>query len=104
MKPEDFDIMLEAGVRPAAKLGTVAEILEVDHSAIRKMIRRGDIQAFRLGKRGVRIFLDSIAAYQEGRFIQSQPKIREERQRKRIANTAAQRQAMAELRRLGIIE
>lgn len=104
MKPEDFDIMLESGVRPAAKISTVAEMLEVDHSVVRKMINRGELQAFRLGKRAIRVFLDSVAAYQEGQFIKSQPEIREERRRRRIANTAAHRRAMADLRRAGFIK
>lgn len=103
MKAEDFDIMLAAGVRPAAKISTVAEMLEVDHGTVRKMINRGELQAFTLGKRAIRVFLDSVAAYQDGQFIKSQPEVREERRRRRLANSAAHKAAVAGLQAAGIL-
>jgi excisionase family DNA binding protein len=43
---------------------TVACILECDPSDVRRLLDSGEIEGHRIGKRGVRVYLDSVAAYQ----------------------------------------
>jgi excisionase family DNA binding protein len=57
------------GTRPSLRPDQAAQILQADVSTIYRLIRAGDIEAHRLGKRGVRPFVDSVRAYQEGQKI-----------------------------------
>src|SRR5690242_18406488 len=52
-------------VRPSARVATVARLLECDPGDIRRLIAVGQLEAHGKGKRGVRVFLDSVQAYQE---------------------------------------
>lgn len=52
-------------VRPSARVATVAGLLDCHHSDIRRLVARGELQAHTKGKRGIRVYLDSVAAYQE---------------------------------------
>jgi excisionase family DNA binding protein len=54
-------------VRSSARVATVAKLLDCDQSQVRRFVRDGVLEAHRVGKRGLRIFLDSVAAYQEAR-------------------------------------
>lgn len=51
---------------PARSLTVAAasKLLDCDPSQVRKMLRRGDLDGYRLGKRGVRVLAESITAYQ----------------------------------------
>jgi excisionase family DNA binding protein len=85
--------------RPSARLDTVAATLECDPSTVRKLLRRGLLQGHRVG-RGVRVYLDSVRAYQErtrigGEDVAAAPA-------RRLA-TAAHREAMAFLRGHGVV-
>jgi len=53
--------------RPSAKVATVAEMLGCDPGDVRRLIRAGEIEAHGIGERGVRVFLDSVRAYQDRR-------------------------------------
>lgn len=55
---------VEPEIRPSARVSTVARLLDDEPSQIRRMLARGDLEGHREGKRGVRIFLDSVAAWQ----------------------------------------
>ncbi len=83
--------------RASARVSAVATLLDCD----------GALESFTIGKRGVRIYLDSVAAYQERQArAQTSPakqpgKIVTAARRK--ASTAAHASAMAELRALGIL-
>ncbi len=93
--------------RDSARIARVAEILACDESDVRRLLDRGELQGFRHGIRGVRVYLDSVLAYQESRAIAprkprgAQPK-RPPPQRT-SASRAAQARAEAELRASGML-
>lgn len=55
--------------RKSVRVATVAETLECDASEVRRMVRQGELEAHRKGKRGIRVYEDSVAAYQASRNI-----------------------------------
>lgn len=63
--PPSIDLPL---IRQSARVSTVARLLDEAPSQIRRMITAGDLEAHRSGKRGVRVFLDSVQALQEARI------------------------------------
>lgn len=58
---------LAPGFRPSMRLQRVAELLDCDPSHLRQLLAAGDLEGHRIGKRGIRIYCDSVQAYQEGR-------------------------------------
>jgi excisionase family DNA binding protein len=92
-----------AFVRPSARVIRVMELLDVDESTVRRLIDRGEIEAHGVGKRGIRVYLDSVRDYQDARAIPpkgGKPKLKA--QRSDVAR-AAHRGAEAALRKSGII-
>lgn len=89
-------------VRPTARVARVAVLLDCDESDVRRLIDRGEIEAHGIGKRGVRVFLDSVAAYQDRNHRQPKKPVGKPH-KPRTANRAAQRAAEEELRAAGII-
>lgn len=57
--------MPDPHVRKSAKIATVAELMECTVSDIYKLVRNGELECHGKGLRGVRIFLDSVARYQQ---------------------------------------
>lgn len=51
--------------RPSAKVATVAEMLDCDQGDVRRLVKAGEIEAHGKGKRGIRVFLDSVRGYQD---------------------------------------
>lgn len=95
-------------VRESARVKTVAEKLDCDPGDVRRLLAAGELEGHGKGKRGVRIYLDSVADYQARRSIQTKARApaSEERPRRRRpapASSAAHRAAMTELRRLRIV-
>lgn len=89
--------------RPSARVGRVAEILDCDPSDVRRMLRDGDLEGHGKGIRGKRVYLDSVAAYQEARTITPKaPKHRLRAQRSCVSR-AAQGSAVAALRKAGLL-
>lgn len=52
-------------VRRSAKIATVAELMECTVSDIYKLVRNGELEAHGKGLHGIRVFLDSVARYQQ---------------------------------------
>jgi len=50
--------------RDSASVQVVAKILGCDDSEVRRLVVNGSLEGFTLGKRAIRIFLDSVSAYQ----------------------------------------
>lgn len=92
-----------AGVRRSARVSTVARILDCDESQIRRLIRAGTLEAHRIGKRGLRVFLDSVVAYQEARAEPSRLDRQMSRQ-KRVAARSSHLAALAKLRARGLLD
>lgn len=89
--------------RPSAKVATVAQLLDCDESDVRRMLRDGDLQGHGKGIRGIRVFLDSVAAYQESRTLEPKPRKARLKARRSAVSRAAHARAEAALRDSGII-
>lgn len=91
--------------RPSARVATVAELLDCDQGDVRRLVRLGELEAHGKGKRGIRVFLDSVRAYQDRH---SRPAMGRPSQpihtRRRIApaSTASYRAALAGLKAKGL--
>lgn len=93
------------GIERSITVAMAADVLSVDASTIRKLLKSGDLRGHRVGTRrgGVRVFVASIAAYQQANIIGVEaPKPRAPATR-RPAATAAHREALATLVALGCI-
>lgn len=71
----------------------VAAELDVDPSEVRKMVKDGVLQGHRKGARGIRVYVDSVTAYQETREIE--PKIPAKKLQAARANVSRARQTAA---------
>jgi excisionase family DNA binding protein len=92
-------------VRASARVATVAKLLDCHQSDIRRLVDSGELQAHTKGTRGVRVFLDSVADYQErqGRRPRGTRKpISMHPHRKSPPATTAFRAAMAGLKAKGL--
>lgn len=90
--------------RPSARVARVASILDCAESDVRRLVRGGELQSHKQGKRGVRIFLDSVREYQDRRTKQSQAEALMHKPRARAAAASASfRAAMARLSALGLL-
>jgi hypothetical protein len=94
-------------IRPSARVKTVAQQLDEDPGQIRRMIRNGQLQAHRTGKCGIRVFLDSVEAWQRDNTVKARkttdiaaPDMPRPRSR---ATQAAHHQAVAHLQSLGLV-
>lgn len=59
--------------RPSVRIATAAQIIDVDIATAYRLAYAGVIEGHRIGKRGIRIFLDSLRAYQEENPIAKKP-------------------------------
>ncbi len=112
-------------LRPSVTVATAAHDLSCDESTVRALLRAGDLEGHRIGKglcrkksgkkvepRGVRVFIDSIAAYQR-RHATGDPASADAGEdddapptpapRRRRALTGPQAEAIAFLQRRGVI-
>jgi hypothetical protein len=94
-----------AFLRPSARVARVAEILDCDERDVRRMIEEGDLEAHGKGKRGVRVFLDSVSDYQASRILAVKGKRKSGKtEAKRVhASGAAHLSAVVELRKSGLL-
>lgn len=92
-----------AQVRASARVAKVAALLDCAESDIRRMIEAGKLEAHGHGIRGVRVFLDSVASYQDGRAILPKPPKAKLESRRTAVSRAAQRESEAALRKTGIL-
>lgn len=92
--------------RESRRVATIAAMLELDESQVRRLVDEGELEAHRIGKRGLRVYLESVAAYQAR---QARPATRKLEHRARVnaarraVATSAHRFAMAELEKAGIL-
>lgn len=112
-----------ARLRPSVTVAKAAQDLSCDESTVRALLRGGDLEGHRIGKgacrkksgrkiepRGVRVFIDSIAAYQRRHALGDgeASELEEEAapappQRRRRALTGPQAEAIAYLQGRGVI-
>jgi len=55
--------------RESARIKRIAQLLDCDESQVRRLITAGDLEAHGIGRRGVRVYLDSVEAYRERQQI-----------------------------------
>ena len=67
------------------------------------MVQSGEIETHTIGKRGIRVYLDSVVAFQEQRRIEPIPEIRARRRDIIRQRTASQKHAEESLRKAGIL-
>ena len=90
-------------IRQSRRVRTVALALDVDESQIRRLIGAGELEAHRVGKRGIRIYLDSVEEYQlKNSRIQNLREPASKRSRA-VLHNIAHRKAVAELKKAGLL-
>ncbi|WP_167771619.1 helix-turn-helix domain-containing protein [Bradyrhizobium niftali] len=90
--------------RSSVRVSKAAELLEVDICTIYRAIRSGDIEAHFVGKRGIRVFADSLRNYQERNLVAPRSRSKSSRQRPRSRPHSVQYQeAEAFLRDQGVL-
>lgn len=97
-----------ADIRQSRKVATVAAALELEESQVRRLVETGQLEAHGIGKRGLRIYLDSVAEYQArtARKALGIPEAggrRAARQDRARTSGAAHKAAMDQLRRDGLL-
>ena len=91
------------GLERSIRVSTAAFMLDADESHVRKLLKAGELEGHRFGKRGVRIFVASIEAYRErNRIAPSQPAPML-RPKKHVRPNAAHLEALATLREWGVL-
>lgn len=95
-------------VRGSIRVAKLAEAWDCDHSQIRRLIDSGELEAHGIGKHGLRVYLDSAAAYQRNkkRAPKEQAKTGKpapHARRPGPVDNAAHKAAMRELRNAGIV-
>jgi hypothetical protein len=90
--------------RRSARVATVAADLDMHPSEIRKMIAAGELESHGKGVRGIRVYLDSVARWQERRDRPVTPQKGRiaHKNRPAAASTAAYRAALAGLQAKGL--
>lgn len=106
-RPSPISDGIENSPRPSARVGKVAQMLDCDESQIRRMIKSGQLTGHRIGKRGWRIFLDSVAEFQTHGGAPLAPRY-STRDNKSVSQPSracrrAHAQAMAELQKAGVL-
>jgi hypothetical protein len=94
-------------IRPSARIARVAQLLDEDPRQVRRMLERGDLEGHKSGKRGIRVFLDSVEAWQKktalGALAPAQPPRPVAARQMTGATQAAHRQAKGYLQTLGLV-
>jgi excisionase family DNA binding protein len=86
-------------IRESRKVATIAAALEIDESQVYRLIDEGELEAHGVGTRSVRVYLDSLEAYQAKKaIVPKSPKAPRGRPKTNPVNTAAHRRAMTYLR------
>ena len=94
-----------AFVRPSARVARVAALLDMHDSDIRRMVKKGELEAHGKGVRGMRVYLDSVRDFQKRRdrregdrsdLVTQKPRIKTQ------VHRAAFQEAMAGLRAKGL--
>lgn len=101
--PDDVRTLM--GLRRSLRVAKVAQALDIDERQVRQLVRDGMLDGHRVGKRGIRVYEDSLDAYRRANHIgprPPEPASEKKRQQRRTGPTAAAREAMAHLEKLGV--
>ena len=95
--------VVDIHVRPSARVSKIAELLDCDETQVRRLVSSGQLQSHRIGKRGLRIYLDSVVEYQEWRTNSLNPRS-EERKAARSMVRSSHKAAIDKLKRRGLMD
>jgi len=100
--------LILAATRRSVSVRGAAQILACDDKTIRALLAQGNLEGHRLGKRGVRLFLDSLDRYRERNLITPEGTsdasgLAEQSGTTGRRATAAHREALTSLRELGLL-
>jgi excisionase family DNA binding protein len=90
--------------RASGRIKRIAALLDCDESQVRRLISAGELEAHGIGRRGVRVYLDSLEAYRLRHSILPRGTIR--KAQKPLFTKSAKNAndiALEELRKDGII-
>jgi excisionase family DNA binding protein len=97
--PESFTVPLEL---QAVRIKTAAELLDCEETIIRRLLRKGELRGFKLG-RGVRVLVQSIEDYQQRQALPiPEPPVPKPVRRKSRRDTIEHERAIAYLRSIGL--
>lgn len=91
--------------RPSERVSVIAEMMGCDVTVVRRLISSGELETHGIGKRGVRVFLDSVRAYQDRKLKPFPPRssgLIHRAKRPSPASTASFRATMARLSAKGL--
>lgn len=91
------------GVERSITVEEAASVMGADVSTVRKLMRAEELRGYRLGKRGVRVYVSSIREYQERQGLQGAGKAPKAAPVRKRTPTPAHREAVAQLAALGIM-
>ena len=91
-------------VERSVRVTTAATILDCHPCQVRKLLAAGELRGHRIGKRGVRVYVWSIEAYQRGRALGNEDaKPGGGRPQGRRRRSASLEEALAHLRAIGVL-
>lgn len=106
--PAMADLVASGKLRPSIGIEAAAAAMGVDESWVRKLLLQPDgLEGYKPGKRAIRVYVDSIAAYQKRHPVGGNPQEKPAPRRKsetRPAQHAAHREAMAALLAAGVLQ
>lgn len=99
------DPAVAMGVRPAVRVKKAAALLDMNEAHVRELVDRGELESFRIGRRGIRIYLDAIADYQKRGARRARAGVPgvDAGPRRNVTSSAKYREAVAALRRMGVL-
>lgn len=96
----DDDLDTTSAIRPSIKVSTAANLIDCIQSQVRRLYYSGELEGHRVGKRGIRIYVDSLRAYQAHGAIGTPPQRKPpERKKASIAHSLS----MESLRKAGCL-
>ncbi len=91
------------GVERSITVAEAAQTMGADESTVRKLVRDEELHGYRLGKRGVRVYVSSIRDYQERQRLRGSGDMPKTPPARKRTSTPAHQEAVAQLAALGIM-
>lgn len=93
------------GLRLSVRVAKVAKALDMDEANVRRLVNDGELEGHRAGKRGIRIYVDSVEEYRRRNHLgPKQPEPPQPKPQRKRGPTAAAREALAALKAAGVFD
>ena len=89
-------------IRRSVRVARVADALDMEEARVRKLLKDGQLQGHRIGKRGIRIYVDSVEELQRRTALGIPPDPKPPRQGVKRGPSAEAYEAMRSLREMGV--